>query len=416
MSSKGRRITGSLRPQENQATQEAHGTHGTPGTLARRTRGSNQPDTARQDDGFLVVTIASVIYLLFALTYNARLLETVSVGASLVDLELIENFGTVLAGAGVSLLAWRLRQRLFARSRLWPVITCIVLSVPLMWGLQEWTMRSLVGKATPGELRSSYVASLATDGLRTSSSPLKNFEWLSDGQHDHDVQTFFALFPALAHYDTGLVAAIETELPNLVRHTVERREGSVDARFRDYENEEFRFNHIYNESYASPAQRSTTNLRQNNRLETERAKRPGAAALPVVPASLPPGLSWQQFSKRDDIRESFARRMGYHTERLLDFGMQRNEFIERVYEPMVRLRETDMLRPLNTAGGFEPGSDSRERGMTAYRAALEPVVSLAFSFFFALLNAVVLVASIVFRSLPVRAKKGMKLSIAERPI
>ena len=271
-------------------------------------------------------------------------------------------------------------------------------------------MRSLVRTATPGELRSSYLASLATDGLRTSNRPLKDFEWLSDGQHEYDVQTFFALFPALAHYDTGLVAAIETELPNLVRHTVERREGSADARFRDYENEEFRFNHIYNESYALPAQRTTTTttttLRQNNRPESERTRRSEAPALPVVPATLPPGLSWQQFSKRDDIRESFARRMGHQAGRFLDFGMQRNEFIERVYEPMVRLREIDMLRPLSTAQGFEPGSVSRERGVAAYRAAIEPAVSLAFSFFFALLNAVVLVASIVFRSLPVRAKNG----------
>ena len=278
-------------------------------------------------------------------------------------------------------------------------------------------MRSLVRTATPGELRSSYLASLATDGLRTSNRPLKDFEWLSDGQHEYDVQTFFALFPALAHYDTGLVAAIETELPNLVRHTVERREGSADARFRDYENEEFRFNHIYNESYALPAQRTTTTttttttLRQNNRPESERTRRSEAPALPVVPATLPPGLSWQQFSKRDDIRESFARRMGHQAGRFLDFGMQRNEFIERVYEPMVRLREIDMLRPLSTAQGFDPGSVSRERGVAAYRAAIEPAVSLAFSFFFALLNAVVLVASIVFRSLPVRAKNGHEIGL-----
>ena len=372
-------------------------------TLARRTRESSQVDTARRDYGFLIVTIVSVVYLLFALTYNARLLETVSVNASLVDLEFIENFGTVLAGTGISLLAWRLRQRLFAGSRLWPVITCIVVSVPLIWGLQEWTTRQLVSNATPGELRSSYIASLATDGLRASNRPLKNFEWLSDGQHDYDVQTFFALFPALAHYDTGLIAAIESELPNLVRHTVERREGSADARFRDYENEEFRFNHIYNESYASPTQEQTTNLRQNNRVEIDRTRRTETSALPVVPANLPSGLSWQQFSKRDDIRESFARRMGYHAGQFLDFGMRRNEFAERVYEPMVRQRETEMLQPLNTAQGFEPGSVSRERGVAAYRAAIEPAVSLAFSFFFALLNAVVLVASIVLRSSPAPA-------------
>jgi len=372
-------------------------------THARRTRESSQVDTARQDYGFLIVTIASVVYLLFALTYNARLLETVSVNASLVDLEFVENFGTVLAGAGISLLAWRLRQRLFAGSRLWPVITCIVVSVPLIWGLQEWTTRQLVSNATPGELRSSYIASLATDGLRASNRPLKNFEWLSDGQHDYDVQTFFALFPALAHYDTGLISAIESELPNLVRHTVERREGSADARFRDYENEEFRFNHIHNESYASPAQEQTTNLRQSNRVEIDRTRRAETSALPIVPATLPPGLSWQQFSKRDDVRESFARRMGHHAGQFLDFGMRRNEFAERVYEPMVRQRETEMLRPLSTAQGFAPGSVSRERGVVAYRAAIEPAVSLAFSFFFALLNAVVLVASIVLRSPPVPA-------------
>ena len=394
------------------------GLHTTLGTRAGHTGRSSQSDTARQDDGFLVVTIASVVYLFFTLTYNARLLETVSVGASLVDLEFVENFGTFLAGAGISLLAWRLRQRLFPGSRLWLVIACIAVSVPMMWGLQEWAVRSLVRTATPGELRSSYLASLATDGLRTSNRPLKDFEWLSDGQHEYDVQTFFALFPALAHYDTGLVAAIETELPNLVRHTVERREGSADARFRDYENEEFRFNHIYNESYALPAQRMTTTtttttatLRQNNRHESERTRRSEAPALPVVPATLPPGLSWQQFSKRDDIRESFARRMGHQAGRFLDFGMQRNEFIERVYEPMVRLREIDMLRPLSTAQGFKPGSVSRERGVAAYRAAMEPAVSLAFSFFFALLNAVVLVASIVFRSLPVRAKNGHEIGL-----
>ena len=390
------------------------GLHTTLGTRAGHTGRSSQSDTARQDDGFLVVTIASVVYLFFALTYNARLLETVSVGASLVDLEFVENFGTFLAGAGISLLAWRLRQRLFPGSRLWLVIACIAVSVPMMWGLQEWAVRSLVRTATPGELRSSYLASLATDGLRTSNRPLKDFEWLSDGQHEYDVQTFFALFPALAHYDTGLVAAIETELPNLVRHTVERREGSADARFRDYENEEFRFNHIYNESYALPAQRvttTTTTLRQDNRPKSERTRRSEAPALPVVPATLPPGLSWQQFSKRDDIRESFARRMGHQAGRFLDFGMQRNEFIERVYEPMVRLREIDMLRPLSTAQGFKPGSVSRERGVAAYRAAIEPAVSLAFSFFFALLNAVVLVASIVFRSLPVRAKNGHEIGL-----
>ena len=393
------------------------GLHTTLGTRAGHTGRSSQSDTARQDDGFLVVTIASVVYLFFALTYNARLLETVSVGASLVDLEFVENFGTFLAGAGISLLAWRLRQRLFPGSRLWLVVACIAVSVPMMWGLQEWAVRSLVRTATPGELRSSYLASLATDGLRTSNRPLKDFEWLSDGQHEYDVQTFFALFPALAHYDTGLVAAIETELPNLVRHTVERREGSADARFRDYENEEFRFNHIYNESYALPAQRTTTTttttttLRQNNRPESERTRRSEGPALPVVPATLPPGLSWQQFSKLDDIRESFARRMGHQAGRFLDFGMQRNEFIERVYEPMVRLREIDMLRPLSTAQGFDPGSVSRERGVAAYRAAIEPAVSLAFSFFFALLNAVVLVASIVFRSLPVRAKNGHEIGL-----
>ena len=400
MSSKGGRMTGG-----------SLGLHTT-----RHTGRSSQADTARQDDGFLVVTIASVVYLFFALTYNARLLETVSVGTSLVDLEFVENFGTFLAGAGISLLAWRLRQRLFPGSRLWLVVACIAVSVPMMWGLQEWAVRSLVRTATPGELRSSYLASLATDGLRTSNRPLKDFEWLSDGQHEYDVQTFFALFPALAHYDTGLVAAIETELPNLVRHTVERREGSADARFRDYENEEFRFNHIYNESYALPAQRTTTTtttttLRQNNRPESERTRRSEAPALPVVPATLPPGLSWQQFSKLDDIRESFARRMGHQAGRFLDFGMQRNEFIERVYEPMVRLREIDMLRPLSTAQGFEPGSVSRERGVAAYRAAMEPAVSLAFSFFFALLNAVVLVASIVFRSLPVHAKNGHEIGL-----
>ena len=374
------------------------------GTLAGRASESTQTHTAWQDNGFVVITIASVVYLLFALAYNARLLETASVSGSLVDLHFVENFGTVLAGAGVSLLAWRLQQRFFRGNHLWPLIAYIVVSVPLTWGLQESAVRLLVSKATPSELRSSYVASLATEGLRNGNGKLKNVQWLTDGQHEFDVKTFFALFPALANYDTGLVAAMETELPKLVRHTVEQREGSVDTRFRDYENEEIRFHRIYDESYALRVQR-TPNLKTTSRPEIESTRRTDDSALPGVPASLPPGLSWVQFSKRDDVREAFARRTGYHSDagQFLDFGMQRNEFVQRVYEPTLRLRETDMLQPLSTAAGFEPGSTSRERAIAAYRTAIEPAVGLAFSFFFALLNAVALVASIVFRSLPTPA-------------
>ena len=370
-------------------------------TLAGRVSESSQTRIAWQDNGFLVITIASVVYLLFALVYNARLLETASVGGSLVDLQFVENFGTVLAGAGVSLLAWRLQQRFFRSNHLWPLVAYIAVSVPLTWGLQETAVHLLVRKATPSELRSSYVALLATEGLRNGNGKLKNAQWLTDGQHEYDVKTFFALFPALAKYDTSLVAAIETELPILVRHTVEQREGSVDTRFRDYENEEIRFHRIYNESYALPAQR-TPNPKATGRPEIESTVRTDGSALPGVPASLPAGLSWAQFSKRDDVREAFARRTGYHADagQFLDFGMQRNEFVQRVYEPTIRLRETDLLLPLNTAAGFEPGSASRERGIVAYRTAIEPAVGLVFSFFFALLNAVVLVASIVFRSLP----------------
>ena len=370
-------------------------------TLAGRASESSQAHTAWPDNGFLLVTIASVVYLLFALAYNARLLETASVGGSLVDLQFVENFGTVLAGAGVSLLAWRLQQRFLRANHSWPLVACIVVSVPLTWGLQETATRLLVSNATPSELRSSYVASLGTEGLRNGPGKLKNAQWLTDGQHEYDVKTFFALFPALAKYDTGLVAAIETELPTLVRHTVEQREGSVETRFRDYENEEIRFHRIYNESYALPAQR-TPNPKATGRPEIESTGPTDGSALPGVPASLLAGLSWAQFSKRDDVREAFARRTGYHADagQFLDFGMQRNEFVQRVYEPTIRLRETDLLQPLNTAAGFEPGSASRERGIAAYRTAIEPAVGLVFSFFFALLNAGVLVASIVFRSLP----------------
>lgn len=370
--------------------------------LKRRHMTSQADIGASQLDGFLVVTIASVVYLLFVLTFNARLLETMSVGASSVDLEFIENFGTVLAGAGISLLAWRLQQRLFRGTHLWPLVGYLVVAVPSMWGLQEWAIRSLVSTASPGQLRSSYVASLGNDGLRNSNRKLKNFEWLSDGQHDYDVKTFFTLFPALANRDTDLVAAIETELPNLVRHTVERREGSADARFRDYENEEFRFRHLYNKSYAVPAQRSTKQ-RQGNLPVTDPPGRAGTAAPPMIPTTLPPGLSWLQFSKRDDIRESFARRMDHQSGRFLDFGMQRNEFIERVYEPMIRLQIAAMLRPLHADAGFRAESVARQRGIDAYRAAIEPAVGLALSLLLALFNAVALVTSIVFRSQPVVA-------------
>jgi len=391
MNSKGARYMGS--------SMHAHGGQG------RRSRVSSDVSTnagATPIDGFLVLTISSIVYLLFVLTYNARLLETASVGAALVDLEFVENFGMVLAGVGLSLLAWRLQQRLLRGTRLWPLVAYLTLSAPLMWGLQEWATRSLVSAATPSQLRSTYIASLATDGLRNNRK-LKDFEWLSDGQHDYDSKTFFALFPALASYDAALVAAVETKLSKLVRHTVELREGSADARFRDYENEEFRFHRIYSESYASPSQRATI-PQQGMRSELEPAGRAAdGTALPVIPASLPRGLSWQQFSKRDDVRESFARRMGYHAGQFLDFGMQRSEFTERVYEPMIRSREAEILRPLGVNAGFDVGSAARQRGIDTYRAAIEPAVGLAFSLFFALLNAVALVASIVFRSPPVVA-------------
>ncbi len=190
--------------------------------------------TNRTIPGYWRTTAFTVVYLLFELVFNARLLDIAGTVPNQDDLHDIEVFGRSLSGIGASLILWRTlgeRRKSFSV----PLLLLVILLVApgVYWG-QKFLVDYLVNRATAQERKNaSYLAAVSAATLRHAAE-LKGLN-LSDANYGSpEGKAFFALFPALAFSSPGVIEKLDSQMDTLMLRALRKEVGPPEYVYNTY--------------------------------------------------------------------------------------------------------------------------------------------------------------------------------------
>ena len=173
---------------------------------------------------FLLVFSVTIAYLIFELSFSARLLDVAGGVSSQDDIDGIEWYGRVLSGIAFGLLffrmiietEWNIKQKI--------VSLAVVFSLSLfaMYQLQEWTVRYFIDRLSDEERKQAVVLAIAAPQIASGDVDIANQQYGEGGRDSASAKSFVALFPALALYKESIDKDIEKLTPLFVKSQLTR--------------------------------------------------------------------------------------------------------------------------------------------------------------------------------------------------
>lgn len=184
-------------------------------------------EVAPDRPGWLVtVWIATALYLLVELSFNARLLDVVGGNATPAQIDRIEVWGRLISGFALALFGWphwirsacRRHHSILLRIR--DVAAWSLLAMVTMYAAQEAFLRWLVDRSNAAELTQARHLLLLRNGLYEGVLDLDGLAISREQLATPEGKAFLAMFPMLG---SGLGDLIETRFGPETRARVTRR-------------------------------------------------------------------------------------------------------------------------------------------------------------------------------------------------
>jgi hypothetical protein len=169
------------------------------------------------------LSVLSVIYLLFELAFNARLLDVVGGGASLDEIHDIEFWGRLLSGTAVALvvlgICWK-RGYSFMRTSIFFCLT-VVLVFHTLVTITDWVVKSRNAEFR----RNALDMLLVQEALVQGRAELKGLDDDPAIFSKPEGKSFLAVFPVIATASAGLTERIADIKEKLIRQSLDTKAG-----------------------------------------------------------------------------------------------------------------------------------------------------------------------------------------------
>lgn len=166
----------------------------------------------------------TLLYLIFELSFSARLLDVAGGVSSQDDIDGIERYGRMLSGiaTGLFLYSWLKNKEWIPFNKVVLVFIIFIFSFVLMYQIQESIVRSLIDRLSDEERKQAVVLAIAAPQIASGDVDIANQQYGEGGIDSASAKSFVALFPALALYKENIDKDIEKLTPLFVKSQLTR--------------------------------------------------------------------------------------------------------------------------------------------------------------------------------------------------
>lgn len=327
------------------------------------------------------VCLATAVYLIVELAFNARLLDVVGGGASTEEIEKIEVWGRIISGFALALIFWpAIIKRADSKGFGWmkrnlSLAFWSALAIAGMYNGQEMLLNHLVDTSTPEELQTAQHLVLLQTGVSNNVAVVDSLELTQERISTPEGKATLALLPILASHveDVGESFTSDTRL-SIARNVILSAQGDPGERFEHFRSLLKALQEAYNGYYAMAAKiQATTRNRNAAKRQLQQAKiELGEALTEVMPGLyriIPPD-SPQEFLEHPAMQVIMLDTLGFTCIRSASFQPKNGEEFKAGFFD----REVDCLLERHEREDGDP-----EAGRTARRALLVPFMALVFS-------------------------------------
>lgn len=375
--------------------------------------------SSSRSSAFWIFSAITLAYVGCEFVYNRALLDLASGAPTRSQMDTIEWVGRVMAGFGFAMVIWRLLRQADDPFFYWRgFFLCVAICVPLMWGVQEIIIKSIVETAGPQTLRSASLAMAGREAMKPSSehvyvgrptsgfSPLllndelvernesasankacaSNLLWMEKPTFSRDSKTLWALLGSLALNDYVMLDALQKKAANFARCRAKAMPIITGRQYAFYKKNTEQLKSLYAQYTTASeevAKYSKGIWASENR--TKAIWQSNVNRYFGFDTSIKWGLSEREFNTHPDVMRLASERAGLEGANIalgLDLDGFRNNLAKGVDLSTADFRE------------FHRGGRLHEPSKKAYKALLVPLIGLSLSLFFGLYNASLLILSI----------------------
>ena len=379
--------------------------------------------SSSRTSAFWIFSTITLAYVGCELIYNRELLDVASGAPTQSQMDRIEWIGRAMAGFGFSMVIWRmLGQARDDRHFSWRgFFWCVAICVPIMWGLQEILIKSIVKSADSETLQSALIVMTGRAAMKPGSEYVyvgrenikvsddqgkderleraendaaniacaSNLAWMDKATFSRDNKTLWSLFGSLALNDYQMRESLQKKASNFARCRIKLTPLITSRQFSSYVKNTEQMKSLYVEYVAG----SNQIVKQSkgpftSKERTEAIWRSNVDRYFGFDTSIKWGLSANEFNSHPDVMRMAAERAGLEAVNIA-LGRDLNGFRNNLAQGV----------NFSTQGykGFTRGGRFYEAGEKAYKALLVPLIGLSLSLFFGLYNALILIFSVIKR-------------------
>ena len=177
-----------------------------------------------------LLVLLTIAYLLFELSFNARLLDAAGGLPKQRTLDELEVFGRVLSGVGLSLILWRFMGATSqgTAAGIGRLIAIGVITIPVVFWAQRALLDWIVDSSTTQQRASAVLASQIPVALIWQAADIEGLALAPEALARPEGKTFLAVLPLLAFYSPDLLRAAHAQIDKLVTRVVRRQVGSAE--------------------------------------------------------------------------------------------------------------------------------------------------------------------------------------------
>ena len=180
--------------------------------------------------------LATAIYLLVELAFNAHLLDVAGGVSDIHDIEKAEHFGRIISGVAAALaVCGSLVCPALARGGAtlgWYITVCACVGTPVVAGVyygEKALVDSLVARSTAEARQDAALLSVASHQLRRNGIEVRGLDLSDDALKSPEGKAFVALFSPIVFQLPEVGRVIDDQLNTIVRHAVSDQIGGLDG-------------------------------------------------------------------------------------------------------------------------------------------------------------------------------------------
>ena len=341
----------------------------------------------RKKAGFLFVL--TLVYLLFELAFNARLLDVIGTTVDEEQIDHIEMWGRVISGCALTLGIWSLiiSSDKPLQFSLLPMFITAGACLGASFLIQEGILRMISNNTTAAQKRAAASLVMIVRSIHSHDVTLKGMEQNSIDWESPEARTFLAIFPAMAIHVNHLEEKTKREIYQLARRQTIDDMGGFNYIFNEiYLESEVGIKQGFND-YVDGVRKYNTAISRNPGLEKQADSTYNREMEWNFNGVLPRNLNYSRFVAHSLVQKKWRNTISMKPDIILATDLSPEQFRRLVFEPWVdnvaAEKVEEILAPVDS---FEKGEVNYQLGNTAIRITFVPLVAFAFSIFGALFH------------------------------